>query len=108
MKYLLIALTTLITLKSDPNPGLLDDPGCKTLIKNQLVDLKENSKDYTIVYAGTWQNREHTLAMNIYTVTDKRSGKQMLASVGLEFEDMPTPTPSPSPSPTPSPARLDI
>jgi hypothetical protein len=104
----ILLLTSMLSWGGDANPGLLDDPGCRTLIKNQLVDLKQNLKDYLIVYKGTDQTADQVIAVNTYVVTYKPTGRKMLATVALSITKVPDPTPSPSPSPTPAPMNLKI
>lgn len=106
------------TYGSKDNPGLIDDPGCKTLIRNQLRDTKEDPKNFTITYFNTTlaSNKDDPdgSAMNFYTITNKTTGQKIMAIVALHFGPVPSPSPSPSPhvspsplpSPTPSPANF--
>ena len=107
----ILLLTVTLALGSDgtkdTNPGLLDDPGCQTLIKNQLRDAKENPKDYTIVYYDTSPLTDNGGAINQYLVTKKANGKQVLVSVALHFKSL-SATPLPSPLPPPSTPGLAL
>lgn len=111
MKLLLTALT-LITLHSVPNPGLIDDPGARILIKNQLRDNKRDPNNYEIVYVSTdkIEDKEGNQgpAMNYYRITEKSSGRVLMGMVALYIGPIPTPTPTPSPLPTATPAGLKV
>jgi hypothetical protein len=98
------------TYGTKDNPGLIDDPGCKILIRNQLRDNKEDPKNFTVTFYDS--KKGDGAVMNAYVITDKRTRKQVFAVIGLSFGPLPSgspsesPTPSPSPSPTPTPAGL--
>ena len=96
MKPLILALL-LVSLKSDPNPGRVDDPGCRTLINNHIRLGREDPKNYTIVYTGTDEMPDHQGGMNIYTVTQKFTGAKMQVIVAIHFGPAPSPTPTPAP-----------
>ena len=103
---LLTAMTALgdTTYGTKDNPGLVDDPGCKTLIRNQLRDNKQDPKDYTITFYDS--KKSEGAAMNAYVITDKITGRKVFAIIGLSFGPMPVASPSPPPSPSPTPAGL--
>lgn len=110
MKLLLVGLLTLASLKSEPNPGFLDDPGCKALIVNQLRDIKENIQNYTVTYYATdsfpGKDGLPTTYANYYHLTQKSTGRKFMAMITMTLG--PVPEASPLPSPSPSPATLTV
>jgi hypothetical protein len=94
---------------TDNNPGFVDDPGCRALIKNQMRDSGDNPKKYTIEYTDTTEMTDHAGGMNVYTVTEKATGIKTTAIVAIHFgSTIPYPLPTPTPSPSPAGLRLQI
>jgi hypothetical protein len=99
---LIIGLAALIFISShtDPNPGHVDDPGAKTLIRNQIKDSGKDPRDFTIQYTDTSEMPDHQGGMNLYTVTQKSTGTKTMVVVAIHFGPIPDSSPSPTPSPT--------
>jgi hypothetical protein len=91
------------TYGTKDNPGLIDDPGCKALIRNQLRDNKKDPKDFIITFYNSKKGDDGPVT-NSYVITRKSDGLQVLAVIGLYFGPMPAASPSASPSPSPTPA----
>jgi hypothetical protein len=72
---------------TDDNPGYVDDPGAQVLILNQLRDTMKDfvAADWKIEYLNTHKFQDDGVYMNLYRISNSRTGAVARVSVAIGF-----------------------